>query len=188
VTALTIRSCRTISPPLRGYKIAAKLYVRATIMKLPVILIKIITLLSLSSFSDAMTLNLQHPPEPAYAEKHAEIAINVVKNVENIELDYSPESLKVIDRIIQGFHEEGLTEEQMAETIFTFGCYAGEVFVRNRNAKWVTPEDVMPPNVANLFRFMVIQLPDGKVWNPIDKAFKELENGAEDSLEFLYAQ
>jgi hypothetical protein len=33
---------------------------------------------------------------------------------------------------------------------------------------------------------MVVKLPDGKIWSPISKAYKEFENGAEDSLEFLY--
>ena len=34
--------------------------------------------------------------------------------------------------------------------------------------------------------FMVVQVPDGKVWNPIAKAFKQLANGSEDSLEYFY--
>ncbi|UOV02039.1 hypothetical protein [Pseudoxanthomonas mexicana] len=114
------------------------------------------------------------------------MAVDAVKNVEGLVLDYSPASLKTIDRIIQSFRNDGLTEDQVAETVFSFGCYAGEVFVRNRGARWVDPTQVMPPNISQHFPFMVVQLPDRKIWSPITKAFRELENGREDSLEYLY--
>ena len=133
-----------------------------------------------------MRLKLEFPPTPEFAHKHAEIAISAVKNVEGIDLDYSPESLKTIDGIIQKFRDDGLTEEDVAETVFTFGCYAGEVIVRNRNATWALPGDCMPAEIAEHFPFMVVRLPAGQVWSPISKAFNELENGAEDRLAFMY--
>jgi hypothetical protein len=143
-------------------------------------------LLTISCMTQAMNLKLQFPPTPEFAKSHAEIAVSSVQRVEEITLDYSPESLAIIDKIIQQFRKDGLTPDEIAETIFTFGCYAGEVFVRNKKAVWAVPADVMPPDVAQHFPFMVVKLPDGQVWSPINKAFSQLENGSEDSLLYMY--
>jgi hypothetical protein len=51
----------------------------------------------------------------------------------------------------------------------------------------VDPNRVLAADIARHFPFMVVQLPDGKISSPITKAFKELENGAEDSLHYLYS-
>lgn len=133
-----------------------------------------------------MNLRLKFPPTPEFANQHADVAVSSVESVENIALDYSPYSLETIDRIIQQFRDDGLTEDDVAETVFSFGCYAGEVFVRNLNAVWADPMDCMPPEVAEHFSFMVVRLPNGRVWSPISKAFRELENGGGDSLAFMF--
>jgi hypothetical protein len=133
-----------------------------------------------------MMLKLTYPPTPEFAAKHAEVAVVAVKDVDNVVLDYSPQSLGVIDRIIQNFRAQGSTENDVKETIFCFGCYAGEVLVRATQGSWCESKDVMSADMAKLFPFMVVQLPNGKVWSPITKAFKQLANGSEDSLEYFY--
>jgi len=133
-----------------------------------------------------MKLRLSYPPTPEFAANHAEVAVAAVKDLEDIALDYSPESLAVIDRIIQSFRAEGSTESDVKETIFSFGCYAGEVLVRATQGRWCESKDVMSADLAEMFPFMVVQLPNGKAWNPIGKAFKQLANGSEDSLEYFY--
>jgi len=131
-------------------------------------------------------LNLRYPPTPEYAAKHAETALVSVKNIDKAALDYSPQSLQVIDRIIQRFHRAGHTEQEMAETIFCFGCYAGEVLVRATQGRWRESKDVIPEKLLQFYPFMVVQLLNGKVWSPIAKAFKQLATGDEDSLEYFY--
>lgn len=143
-------------------------------------------LISLSMTAFSMNLRLKYPPTPEYAAKHAEVAVDAVKRIEGVTLDYSPASLGEIDKIIQDFHKQGLSDDKIGETVFVFGCYAGEVFVRNRKAVWANPADVMPAGIAKNFPFMVVKLPGGQVWSPITKAFGELHNGSEDSLAFLY--
>jgi hypothetical protein len=155
-------------------------------MKFLLQLIASTMLLSVSSESIAMNLKLQYPPTPEFAQKHAETAVSAVKNIEHVSLDYSPESLKIIDGVIQGFRRDGVKEDQVAETLFSFGCYAGEVLVRNQKGIWANPKDVMPANIAQHFPFMVVKLANGHIWSPISKAFSEMENGQEDSLEYLY--
>ena len=131
-----------------------------------------------------MRLRLQLPPTPENAARHADNAVRAARNVDGIELDYSPTSLARVDNILAGFHSEGLSEGEIGETVFSFGCYAGEVLVRHHGGVWIMPK-------RSLFGFggsimMVVELPKGSVWNPIGKAFKLLKNGIVDSLAYFY--
>jgi hypothetical protein len=80
---------------------------------------------------------------------------------------------------------QGVTVDQLAETLFAFGCYVGEVFVRHAAARWIeTPEQWL----SAIGMRICIELPDQKrLCSPISKAFKRLENGDEDSLAYFYA-
>lgn len=134
-----------------------------------------------------MRLRLQHPPTPEFAAIHAQIAVDAARDIDHVALDYSPASLAEVDRILGKFHAEGLTTDQMGATVFSFGCYVGEILVRNNSGKWM-----MPPQTAlsklgfSDSNMMVVQLPNGGVWNPIMKAFKLLENGESDSVAYFY--
>lgn len=100
-----------------------------------------------------------------------------------VELDYSPRSLQHIDRVVLSFHERRLTMNDIGETVFVFGCYVGEVVVRNKGAKWVVPDE----RLQKLgFTMMGVELKDGKFLNPIGKTIKLLENGQEDSVVYFY--
>jgi hypothetical protein len=72
---------------------------------------------------------------------------------------------------------------EVGETVFLFGCYVGEVLVRQQGAKWVMPDE----KAAKIgFSMMGVQMPWGGFWNPIGKAIKLLENGNEDSVAYFY--
>ena len=134
-----------------------------------------------------MDLRLQLPPTPENAAKHAQLAADAAWNVDHVKLDYSPESLAEVDSIVGRFHSEGLTPEQIGSTIFSFGCYVGEVFVRHQRGVWKMPADAdLPDFLKEDNNMMVVQLPSGAVWNPIGKAFKLLENGQPDSVAYFY--
>jgi len=132
-----------------------------------------------------MRLHVQYPPTIEYAAKHAEIIVKATKDINGIELDYSPESLKEVDRIVLGFHESGLKLKQVAETVFSFGCYAGEVIIRNLGGRWTNP----PESLRKIFgpQTLMVELPGEQFWSPVEKAFKLMENGEEDSLAYLYS-
>src|SRR5262245_24379830 len=128
-----------------------------------------------------MNLRLQYPPTPENAARHAQVAVDAAWNVERIKLDYSPESLTDIDRIIGRFHADRLQSEQILTLVFCFGCYFGEVFVRHHEAVWKMPADTsLPDELKRGNNMMVVEFPNGNLWNPIGKAFKLLENGHED--------
>src|SRR5262249_44063589 len=101
-----------------------------------------------------------------------------------IDLDYTPDSLTNVDEIIEGFRADGVTSDEVAETLFGFGCYVGEVLARHGGGTWrkVTEQE------AGFFGFpMVIEMPTKRVCNPIGKAFKRVDNGPEDSVRYFYA-
>jgi hypothetical protein len=135
-----------------------------------------------------MLLRLQFPPTPENAANLAELAVKAAQNVDGIDLDYTPASLESVDQILAKLHAEGLTENQVGETVFSFGCYVGEVLLRQHSGKWAMPR---PSLLARLglggSNMMVVELPDGSTWNPIGKAFKLLANGLEDSVAYFYS-
>ena len=134
-----------------------------------------------------MNLRLQFPPTPENAAAHAQLAVDAARNVDRVELNYSPQSLPEVDRIICKFHAEKMRADQIGETVFSFGCYVGEVLVRNLGGTWKNPEQSFWSRFGlGNSNMMVVEMPNGIVWNPIGKAFKLLENGKEDSVSYLY--
>lgn len=131
-----------------------------------------------------MQLKLQFPPAPEFAAQHAELMVRTAKDVSGVALDFSPESLAAVDQIIEQFRQDGVTAEQIGETLFGFGCYVGEVFVRRNNAKWRASEDTPMHSLGG--SLIVVDLGAGKFCDPIGKVFKRLANGDVDSLPYFY--
>src|SRR5579862_9662514 len=127
--------------------------------------------------SDIM-LRLEYPATPEYAAKHAQIVVEKAERISGGHLDYSPGSIAHVDQIIGEFHAQGLRRDQIAETIFRFGCYVGEIMVRHHKGTWKMPADTsMPDELKKDKDLMVVELPNGNIWNPIGKAFKLLAFG-----------
>jgi hypothetical protein len=116
---------------------------------------------------------------------HALLAVKVAHEEYEVHLDFSSESLEVLDAQIDGLREDGLTGEEAAEVLFVFGCYLGEVMVRGLRGRWLeTPRsplrDVSPWP-------MVVVLPSGSAWDAIGKAYIRLELGDSEYLPAFYA-
>ncbi|KXO88466.1 hypothetical protein AXK57_04490 [Tsukamurella pulmonis] len=128
-------------------------------------------------------LRIPAAPVAANAPALAAVAVEAARDVAGVELDYSPASLSAVDTLLDGFREPG--SDAMAETIFLFGCYVGEVLVRNAGYAWVdTPEDGLP-YVGPLS--VVCGPPDsGRFASPINKVFKRVDEGEGDSVSFFY--
>ena len=132
-----------------------------------------------------MKLRLQYPAMPVNARDHAELALKVAREQYDTDLDYSPESLEWLDSEVDSLREDGLDAEEAAEALFVFGCYLGEVMVRNLGGSWApTPrsplKDVSPWP-------MVVTLPDGSAWDTIGKVYKRLELGDSEFLPTFFA-
>lgn len=130
-----------------------------------------------------MQLRLKYPPMPRNAQRFAADMVEAARQISGAELDYSPESLEVVDQIIEGIRAEGVALEDVAETIFGFGCYTGEVFVRAGHGRWDMATEEEQRFTAGPF---LVREPDGSWHNPVGKAFHRFENGPEDSLAYFY--
>ena len=107
----------------------------------------------------------------------------MVQQLDGDHLDYSPESLKAVDRILLKLHDEGTAPQSIQKTVIAFGCYVGEVMVRNLGYKWD-----MPSEKERSVGFSMIGVRDkkGGFSNPIGKVYKRVQNGQEDSVVFFY--
>jgi hypothetical protein len=131
-----------------------------------------------------MRLRLKYEPTPKNAPKFASDIIAAAAKISGVQLDYSVASLKAVDDIIEGMRKDGCTSQQVAETLFGFGCYVGEVFVRHAGSQW---QNAAETSMAGFAGFpLVIQLGKDSFCNPIGKVFKRLDNGEEDNLPYFY--
>lgn len=65
-----------------------------------------------------------------------------------------------------------------------FGCYVGEVLVRNTGYEWVAT----PPEVARYtFPLTIYRASTAAHANPIGKAFKRVDNGDTDCVAYFYS-
>lgn len=127
---------------------------------------------------------LKYPPVAANGPRFAADIVSLVgAEKAGIRLDYSVRSLALVDRIIEGIRSETPPVEAVADTLFGFGAYAGEVLVRHAEAAWVDFDETQRSWFGQPFG---VRTPDGRAWNPLGRAFRRFENGIEDSLQLLY--
>ncbi len=112
------------------------------------------------------------------------MAVSAAKNIDKLDLDYSPESLKIVDDILARFHRDKVPADKIGATLFAFGCYVGEVFVRHFGGRWCKEEDTEMRGLAGFF--IVVALPNDKVCNPIGKVFKRIQEGEAENLPYFY--
>lgn len=131
-----------------------------------------------------MDLKLKYPPVPEHAAAHAQLCVDAARRISKMVLDYSVDSLRAVDIQLSKFADEGLTSDEIGETLFSFGCYVGEVLVRNLRGQWVhTDESPM----AKLTPWpIVVAMPNGDCWNPIGKVFKRVDEGETESVTYMY--
>lgn len=130
-------------------------------------------------------LNLQFTPTPENGHRFGQQFVEAVKNNENVELNYSIETLEFVDKFLQRFRDEGLTVNDFAETIFVAGAYVGEIMIRNNDGIWLRQEDANLPNGITMTP-IVVKLPNGNITDPIAKAFKRFHYGNTDNIRYFY--
>ena len=133
-----------------------------------------------------MNVELQFPATPDNASQHAALAVELALREFDLPLDYSPASLEALDGQIDWMREQGLSGEDVAESLFALGCYMGEVLVRGLGGRWI-------PTLSSRLRgvspwSIVVLLPGGATWDPIGKTFKRLELGDSEFLPAFFAE
>lgn len=131
-----------------------------------------------------MDLNLKYPPEPEYAKQLAEVCIDTAKRVSGLKLDYSVESLRLVESQLESFREQGLSVDQIASTLFCFGCYVGELLAKHLDGRWVYTD---LSKMKGLTPFpIVVEVSNGDCWNPIGRVFRRFEEGDGEDLSYFY--
>jgi hypothetical protein len=109
--------------------------------------------------------------------------VAMVRRGAGIRLDYTPSSLALVDRIIDGIRRNRPSADAIATILLGFGAYTGEVLVRRAGAAWVDFDTAQRETFGQPFG---IRTPDGRLWNPLGKVVKRFDAGAGDSLRLFY--
>lgn len=130
-----------------------------------------------------MELRLKWAPTPENAPRFAALTVQMVRDIEGAELDGSAASLEILDAILDAWHAKNAPVDRIGETLFTFGCYLGEVFVREVGAKWV----VLEAEEGEGYAPMLLELGERGLADPIGKVRGRVVNGKEDFLPYYFA-
>jgi len=120
---------------------------------------------------------------PENAEKVAALAVQGVNAAWDINLDYSAESLELLDQVIENMRNENSNVTEVGGSLVGLGCYLGEVMVRNLSGVWKNTKDThgFPVGVS-------ISSSSGpaRIINPIGKVIKRFNEGKEHDLPSFY--
>ena len=110
-----------------------------------------------------------------------EIAVSEAKEIYDTDLDYTPESIDRLDKMLEAASQETpLSERRRRSIAVESGFYLGETMLRNGMAesgwKW---KGARVPHYT-------IELDSGVKLNPIIKVYRRLCNGAEDEVKSFY--
>jgi hypothetical protein len=129
------------------------------------------------------TLRLPYPPEAKFMRLHAESIVAKAAQIDNKTLDFSVESLRWVDATLFEFHEDGVQASDVAESLFRFGAYIGEVFIQNNpGTQWVNAPESGPFAGG----WPLVSMGPDELVNPIGKAFKRVEIGVGEDLLYFY--
>ncbi|MFJ3672557.1 hypothetical protein ACIPSE_39475 [Streptomyces sp. NPDC090106] len=129
-----------------------------------------------------MQVHLNPPLDPGSPPELAAAIVAAAADISDATLDYSPESIDVVEDIVDGFRAEGVSDEEMGESLVGFGCYLGEIVIRHIGGTW-RPAPATHPTTAPF----VVVLPDARECHPIDWVFSRLKSGAAVDIRVLYA-
>jgi hypothetical protein len=116
---------------------------------------------------------------PENALEAAAEAVEFVRTKAHLELDYSPRSLENLDDVLEDIHKSGQKSHEMGGGVTCFGCYLGEVLIRDLGGQWRGREEAGYRETAFP---IVLAFSNGMALNPLGKVCKRIDNGAEDSL------
>jgi hypothetical protein len=121
---------------------------------------------------------------PDAASQLAEESVEFVRKKFGFDLPYTPESLIVVDAIVDKIKATGATEQQASGLLSGLGFYVGEVFVRHAKASWRWTAEM---GMRRTCRFpVVLALPGVTGCDVIGKVFQRFSGGAAQSLALLY--
>jgi hypothetical protein len=130
-----------------------------------------------------MATGTRYPLSAASGPRFAADIVAVVREGGRVRLDYSPGSLATLDHVIEGIRRERPPRQAVSDILIGFGCYLGEVMVREAGAEWVDFDTTQRLLYAHPFG---VRTSDGCVWNPLGQALARYDNGPATSLRRFY--
>jgi hypothetical protein len=121
---------------------------------------------------------------PSTAPQLAEGSVAFVEHKFGFRLPYTPESLILVDAIIEKIRATGATEEQASGLLLGLGCYVGEVFVRNAKASWRGTAEMGMSESCRVPAVLALPGPTG--CDPIGHVFRRFSGGPAQSVARLY--
>ena len=122
-------------------------------------------------------------PSPGNAAEIAAMTVPVVEQNYGVTLDYSAASLRQLDTIVDDLRRDQRFEA-LQTLLFSMGCYVGEVLVRHAGGRWRTTQELGMGQVAS--SPIAVEMPDGRVCNPVGRVYRRFQKGREDSLAAFY--
>ena len=111
-------------------------------------------------------------------------SVDFVEQKFGFTMPYSPESLLVVDEIVDKIKATGATEQQASGLLSGLGCYVGEVYVRTARASWRPAAEM---KMSRSCRFpAVLALPGMTGCDPIGVVFDRFNLGPAHSAARLY--
>lgn len=121
---------------------------------------------------------------PSTASQLAEGSVAFVHKKFGFVLPYTPESLIMVDAVVEKIKATGATEQQASGLLSGLGCYVGEVFVRHAKASWRWTAEM---GMTKSCRFpVVLALPGVIGCDPIGRVFERFSGGAAQGVALLY--
>jgi hypothetical protein len=118
------------------------------------------------------------------AQRLAAESVDFVRKKFGFALPYTPESLIVVDAIVDKIKTTGATERQASGLLSGLGCYVGEVFVRHAKASWRSTAEM---GMSDTCRFPVLLALPGVIGcDAIGQVFERFSGGAAESLASFY--
>jgi hypothetical protein len=118
------------------------------------------------------------------APRLAAESVDFVRKKFAFALPYTPESLIVVDAIVDRIKATGATERQASGLLAGLGCYVGEVFVRHGKASWRSTSEM---GMTDSCRFpILLALPGVVGCDAIGKVFERFGDGAAGGVAALY--
>ncbi len=126
------------------------------------------------------------PPRAEDAAYYAEAGVKFAQEYSGYDLDYSVNSLHVLETVIETMRQNGLISgrPEVTEWLFLLGCYVGEIFVRNGKGRWRNAEEKSASSVFGVP--LVIETAPDNFCNVIGRVFKRMNEGPNASLPDFY--
>jgi hypothetical protein len=121
---------------------------------------------------------------PSTAAQVAEGSVAFVAQKFGFTLPYTPESLILVDALIDKIRATGATEQQALGLLSGLGCYVGEVLVRNARASWRWTAEMGMSEPCRVP--IVLAWPGPRACDPIGRVLQRFSGAAVDGVAQLY--